>query len=58
METLYAIMVMSFGQTKIDNFCENAFWRTDINTHSQIVELCEEDVWKKSFPAAYTTNEY
>ena len=53
METLYAIMIMSFGQTKVDNFCENAFWRTDINTHTQIVELCAEDVWKKTFQDAY-----
>lgn len=53
METLYAIMIMSFGQTKIDNFCENAFWRTDINTNTQVVELCENDVWKTSFPNAY-----
>ena len=53
METLYAMMVLTLGQTKVDGFCENAFWRTDINTHTQIVELCEENVWKKTFLDAY-----
>ena len=53
METLYTLMIAAFWQAKIDGFCENAFWRTDINTHTQIVELCEEDVWKDTFSDAY-----
>ena len=53
METLYTLMIVAFGQAKIDVFCENAFWRTDINMNMQVVELCEEDVWKLSFPDAY-----
>ena len=48
--TLYAYFVLYIGQTKVDNYCQNAFWqpKTEVT-----VELCEQDVWMRDFPNAY-----
>ena len=48
--TLYAYFILMIGQTKVDNYCQNAFWqpKTEVT-----VELCEQDVWMRDFPNAY-----
>lgn len=48
--TLYAYFVLYIGQTKVDNFCENQFFQVQSDV---VIELCEENVWKNSFPDAY-----
>lgn len=49
---LYILFVSIYGQVKVDNLCENLFW-TPYNENKKVIELCEESVWKKTYPRAY-----
>lgn len=48
--TLYAYFLLYIPQARVDSFCENQFFSPKSEA---VIELCEEDVWKKSYPDAY-----
>jgi len=54
--TLYIVQIFGVSQLEANTMatwiCENAFYRTDLNTNEFVIELCEE-TWKTSFPNSY-----
>lgn len=52
---LYAILVAMLGTVETHDLCENLFW-TPHSQNEKVIEACEENVWKNSFPNSYINN--
>jgi len=48
--TLYAILVLHFGEAEVKNVCENLYFTPYKN--ERVIEVCES-VWQESFPLSY-----
>ena len=43
---------ISYNEAKIEatQVCENVFFDTRYNNNPKVIEVCEKEVWMKSFP--------
>lgn len=48
MTELYIALISIYGQTKIDNLCENLYW-TPYSQNEKVIELCKTNVWNKTY---------
>lgn len=46
---------ITYSEAKIEatNICENLFWQKKYNDNEKVITICEESVWKQSFPNSY-----
>lgn len=46
---------ISYNEAKIEasNICENVFFDTRYNNNPEVIEVCEKEVWMKSFTWVY-----